>query len=147
MKPSIAVVVTLALVTPCWSQDSQKKSLPPECTKTIRVQGSFPKGPFTTLPDESYKRIPTVKYLIQEDGTVSNAAITRSSGVADVDKKILDAIAQWKYKPRPSGCGAIEIEMAVTIHRVRATSSTFVSWGTKVVAQRPRGKDHQILPE
>jgi len=117
MKANIRVaLLTLGLVASCWSQDSQKKSLPPECTKTIRIHGSFPNGPFKTLPDESYKRSPTVKYLIQEVGTVSKATITRRSGVADMDKKILDAIAKWKYKPRPSGCGVIETEMTVTIH-------------------------------
>ncbi len=90
MKPKIAVVVlTLGLATACWSQDSQKKGLPPECTKMIRVHGSFPKGPFKTLPNESYKRPPVVKYLIREDGMVSNATIARSSGLADMDKKIL----------------------------------------------------------
>ncbi len=116
MKPNIGVVLlTLSLVTTCWGQDSQKKS-PPECTKTIRVHGSFPKGPFKTVPNESYKQSPTVKYLIQEDGTVSNAFITRSSGLADMDKKILAAIAKWKYKPRPSGCGVIETEMTAIIH-------------------------------
>ena len=117
MKSHIAVVLlTLGLVTNCWGQESQKKSLPPECTKTIRVHGSFPKGPFKTVPNESYKQSPTVKYLIQEDGTVSNATITRSSGMADMDKKILDAITKWKYKPRPSGCGVIETEMTAIIH-------------------------------
>jgi TonB family protein len=117
MKPTIGVVLlTLSLVTTCWSQDSQKTSLPPECAKTIRVHGSFPKGPFRTLPDESYKRSPVVKYLIQEDGTVSNTTITRSSGVADIDMKYRDAIAKWKYKPRPSGCGVIETEMTATIY-------------------------------
>jgi TonB family protein len=88
----------------------------PECTKTIRVQGSFPNGPFKTLPNESYKRPPTLRYLIQEDGTVSDATITRGSGVADMDKKILDAIARWKYKPRPAGCGVIENETTAIIH-------------------------------
>jgi TonB family protein len=116
MKPNIgAVLLTLGLVTTCWSQDSQKKSVPPECTKTTRVHGSFPKGPFKTLPNESYKRSPVIKYEIQEDGTVSNAAITRRSGVADIDKKCLDAISHWKFKPRPAGCGVIETEMSVTI--------------------------------
>jgi TonB family protein len=89
----------------------------PECTKTIRLRGSFPNGPFKTLPNEAYKRSPTLKYLIQEDGAVSDAAITRGSGVADMDKKILDAIAQWKYEPRPAGCGVIETETTVTVHR------------------------------
>jgi TonB family protein len=117
MKPAIGVMLlTLALVTTCWSQDSQKKNPPPECTKPIPVRDSFPKGPFKILPGESYKHSPTVKFLIQEDGTISNAAITRSSGVADIDKKILDAVARWKYKPRASGCGVIENEMTVTIH-------------------------------
>ena len=117
MKPNIgAVLFTAGLVTTCWSQDSQKQSLPPECAKTIRIYGAFPKGPFKTLPNESYKQAPTVKFLIQEDGTVSNATLTRSSGMADMDKKILDAIAKWKYKPRPSGCGAIETEMTAIIH-------------------------------
>jgi TonB family protein len=88
----------------------------PECTKTIRVKGSFPNGPFKTLPGESYKGSPGLKYIIQEDGTVSDATITRSSGVSDIDKEILDAIAQWKYKSRPAGCGVIETETTVTIH-------------------------------
>jgi TonB family protein len=117
MRPNIGVMLlSLGLVTTRWSQDSPKKSLPPECTKSIPVHNSYPKGPFKTLPGESYKRPPTVKYLIQEDGTVSNPTITRSSGVADIDKKILDAVAKWKYKPRPSGCGVIEAEGTVTIH-------------------------------
>lgn len=117
MKPTIGVVLlALSLAMPSWSQDSRKKSLPPICTKTIRIHGSFPKGPFETLPGESYKRSPTVKFLIQEDGTVSNGRITQSSGVADVDKKTLDAVAKWKYKPRPSGCEVIENEMTVIIH-------------------------------
>jgi len=88
----------------------------PECAKTIRVQGSFPSGPFKTLPNESYRQSPTIKYVIQEDGTVSNATITRSSGLSDMDKKVFDAIARWKYKPRPAGCGAIESEMVAIIH-------------------------------
>jgi len=117
MKPSIGVVLlSFGLVTTCCSQDSQKKNLPPECAKTIPVRDSFPKGPFKTLSGESYKRSPTVKFLIQEDGTVSDTTIVRSSGVADIDKKILDAIAKWKYKPRPSGCGVIENEVTLTIH-------------------------------
>ena len=117
MKPTIGVaLLTLGLVTNCWSQDSQKRSLPPECTKIIRVHGSFPNGPFRTLPGESYKRSPTVKFLVQEDGTVSSVGTTRSSGVADIDKKILGVVARWRYKPRPSGCEVIENEMTVTIY-------------------------------
>jgi len=117
MGQNVAVVLlTLILATVCWSQNSPKKSVPPECAKTVRVNGSFPNGPFKKLRGESYKRAPTVKYLIQEDGTVSDAIIIRSSGLSDMDKKFVDAIAQWKYKPRPDGCGAIESQMTPTIH-------------------------------
>jgi hypothetical protein len=45
-----------------------------------------------------------------------HAIFTLSSGVADIDKKILDAVAKWKYKPRHSGCAVIENEMTATIH-------------------------------
>jgi TonB family protein len=112
MKLTIGVVLlTLALIATSWGQ-----APPSQCTKTVRIHGSFPKGPFRTLPGESYKRPPTVKFLIQDDGTVSDVSITHSSGVADIDKKILDEVAKWKYKPRPSGCKVIENEMTATIH-------------------------------
>jgi TonB family protein len=120
MKPkAVVVLLTLGLASACWPQDAEKKSVPAECTRTIRVRGSFPKGPFKFLPKESYKGSPLIKYQIQEDGTVSDATITRSSGVADIDKKVLDAVARWKYKPRPLGCGVIETEMSVTFDPVR----------------------------
>jgi TonB family protein len=118
MKPKIAfVLLALGLATASWGQDAQKRQVPPECTKIIRVHGSFPKwkGTVKFLPKESYKRPPIIKYQVQEDGTVSNVAVTRSSGVADIDKKLRDAIARWEYKPRPVGCGTIETEMVVTI--------------------------------
>jgi len=115
MKAKVAVMLfTLGLGSACRAQDAEKKSVPAECTKTIRVHGSVPKGPFKFLPQESYKGAPLIKYQIQEDGTVSNSTITRSSGVADIDKNVLDAVARWKYKPRPVGCGVIETEMSLT---------------------------------
>jgi TonB family protein len=120
MKAKVALaLLTLGLGSICSAQEAEKKSVPPECTKTIRVHGSVPKGPFRFLPKESYKGSPLIKYQIQEDGTVSNASITRSSGVADIDKKVLDAVGRWKYKPRPVGCGVIKTEMSVTFDPVR----------------------------
>jgi len=117
MKRSLAVLtLTIGLAPGSWGQDSQKTTLPPECAKTTRVHGSFPKGPFKVLPNESYKRGPVVKYLIQEDGSVSNVTLVRSSGVADIDKQTLRAVGQWKYNSRPAGCGVIETEMTATVH-------------------------------
>jgi TonB family protein len=116
MKPNFAVVLlTLGLASTCWSKIAQKKSAPPECTKIIRVHGSVPKGPFKALPGESYKQAPVIKFEIQEDGTVSNTTVTRGSGVAYIDMKILAPVSRWKFKPWPAGCGVIETEMSVDI--------------------------------
>jgi TonB family protein len=116
MKPQISVVLlTIILGCACWGQEAQKKSVPPESAKAIRVRGPIPNGPFEFLPKESYKGSPLIKFQIQEEGKVSGALISRSSGVADIDKKVLDAVARWRYKPRPAGCGAIDTEVSVTI--------------------------------
>ena len=115
MKRIPVVLLMLGLGATCWGQQAQRKDVPSECTKLIRVNGSFPKGPFKFLPKESYKGSPIIKYQIQEGGGVTDAAINRSSGVADIDKKVLDAVTHWKYKARPVGCGVIETEMSVTI--------------------------------
>ena len=112
MKLTIGIVLLIiGLVTSSWAQVP-----PPECAKTVRIHGSFPKGPFKTLPGESYKRSPTVKFLVQDDGTVSDVSIFRSSGVADIDRQVLDAVAKWTYKPRPSRCPMIENQLTVVIH-------------------------------
>lgn len=98
------------------TQATSVQAAPPGCTKVTRVHGSSPNGPFKTLPTESYKRSPSVKFLIQEDGSVTDSSIARSSGVADLDTKVLESVSQWKYKPRPTGCGVIENQMTVIIH-------------------------------
>ena len=114
MRFPIFTTVLLSILLPAGA-DPQQKVVPPECTKVTRVHGSFPKGPFKPLPTESYKNGPSVKFLIQEDGSVSDVRITRSSGVADIDKKVLESVSQWKYKARPRGCGVIENEVTVVI--------------------------------
>lgn len=109
------IIYAAVLLLPLAGTEAQQKAKPPECTKVTRVHGSFPKGPFKALPTESYRNAPSAKFLIQEDGSVSDVRITRSSGVADIDKKVLESVSQWKYKARPSGCGVIENEGTVLI--------------------------------
>ena len=117
IRPNIAVVlITFSLTPICWGQNVQQQNVLAECTKMIRVHSSFPKGPFGTFAIESYKRPPILKYKIKENGTVTDATVTRSSGVAEIDKNPIDAIRHWQYKPRPAGCGYIETQMLVLIH-------------------------------
>jgi len=89
--------------------------LPPNCAATQRIRGQFPGGPFTFLPGERYRGGPLVKFEIGEDGSVTNVRIGRSSGITDIDKETLRALAAWKYNTR-SGCPPVDIEMSVLIH-------------------------------
>jgi len=66
------------------------------------------------LPGESFRHSPVIAFEIKEDGSISNLRLVRSSGIKDLDKKTMAAVAVWKYKPRP-GCGLIESEMTVTV--------------------------------
>jgi TonB family protein len=98
----------------CSGQTAQESKVPSRCIPRVWKRKPFPKGPFNFLPNDSHKRSPIVKFQINEDGTVSNTKVTRRSGVADIDKKVAEAITGWKYAPRP-GCPVIESEMSVTI--------------------------------
>jgi TonB family protein len=72
------------------------------------------KGPFQFGPTESYNGPPVIKFLVQEDGTVSDARLVRSSGVADIDKKLLATYSGWKYKAQ-TGRPVVESEVSVII--------------------------------
>jgi TonB family protein len=61
------------------------------------------------------KQSPIIKYQVHEDGTVSNITLARGSGVADIDRRLRDAVARWEFKPRQVGCRTIETEMVWTI--------------------------------
>jgi TonB family protein len=112
--PRLIFLFTLALAPMICSQDKPKTTLPPECTKTIWARTTLPKS--LKIPhSRAYKGPPTLKFQIQEDGSITNVSIMRSSGVPDFDQQILQAFANWKYKPRPAGCGIIENTMALTI--------------------------------
>jgi TonB family protein len=73
-----------------------------------------PTAPYKVLPGESYKGSPTVKFQINEDGTVSNVKLVRSSGVKDIDRKLLKEASGWKFKAVP-GC-VIDSKATVLIH-------------------------------
>jgi TonB family protein len=109
----LVLVFALSVATACSGQNADARKST-GCVAPAREHGAIPTGPFKFLPKESYKHAPVVSFQIHEDGSVTDAKIVRSSGVRDIDKKLLEAVANWKYKPNP-GCGVVSTEMTVTI--------------------------------
>ena len=108
------VILALGVSLPVSLAQTPENQLSASCATMLRVRGRFPNGPFKFLPNEKYRGGPLVRFDVGEDGLVANVRIARSSGIADIDKKTVNAVAAWRYKPRP-GCPVIEIEMGVTI--------------------------------
>ena len=115
---NVALLFVLGISMAGGGLTAQEKKLPPGCITAS--QRGFPKepfkhleGPFKVLPGECYKGSPVLSFQINEDGSVSNVKIIRSSGVRDIDKQTVKTIRGWKYELRP-GC-ALDVEMSITI--------------------------------
>jgi TonB family protein len=93
-----------------------KKLLERVLVPRVKGLGTSPtiNGPFQLAPTESYSGPPVIKFLVQEDGTVSDVRLIRSSGVADIDKKLLKAYSGWKYRAQ-AGRPVVESEVSVII--------------------------------
>lgn len=61
------------------------------------------------------KQTPVISFEVLESGEVRNAAIHRSSGVADIDNYALAGVKGMRYNERPPGCGIIESYATVNI--------------------------------
>jgi len=102
----------LALLLAAWLLTLQG-TVPQEC---VTVAVSQPTPVFRLKEGDVYKRGPMVSFVITEEGKVESVKLIKSSGIQRLDREILKTLLKWKYKPRPAGCGIVEIEMAVTIH-------------------------------
>lgn len=119
MRDKIIVsIFVLSVAIACSGQTAHdEKKLPARCAVTQREHSPLPKPsdhPFKYKRGDVYKRPPVVKFQVNENGTVSNVKIVRSSGGGDIDRLVLDSISTWKYKTRP-GCGIVYNEMTVLI--------------------------------
>jgi hypothetical protein len=63
---------------------------------------------------EEYKHSPVVAYEVLESGEIAHPLLTRSSGVAEVDKYALKWVRELKFNNRP-GCSVVESTVDVTI--------------------------------
>jgi len=63
---------------------------------------------------ERYRHSAYVSFKVDENGSVSQPSVVRSTGVKDVDNYLLKAVKGWKYKPAP-GCGTRDAEADLTV--------------------------------
>ena len=61
-----------------------------------------------------YKQAPAVSFIIQEDGSVTDVKLIKSSGSPTVDRSIVSGTALTRYNKRP-GCGALEVKTFMNI--------------------------------
>jgi TonB family protein len=111
---SVCAALLFLFAVPCRGQTTGTEKVSSECKNRKALQHRGPSPPYKFLPGESYKRPPTVKFQVNEDGTVSNMKLIRSSGVKDIDKKLIKAASTWKFKAVP-GC-IIDSEATILIH-------------------------------
>jgi TonB family protein len=114
-RTHILLLLAASLSSTAHGQSVATPKVPKKCIPQIASHGQFPKGPFNYKANESYKRSPIVKFQINEDGSVTSVKVVRSSGVGDIDNKMVEYVAKSKYKPRPAGCGVVESKGSITI--------------------------------
>jgi len=64
---------------------------------------------------KGFKSDPTIKFVIEVDGSVSNVSLVKSSGSKAVDETLLDAVKKSSYQPLKPGCGPIDSKATITI--------------------------------
>jgi TonB family protein len=64
---------------------------------------------------KGFKRSPSIRYVVEMDGSVSNVSPVKSSGSKTVDDAMLDAVKKSSYLPLKSGCGPVDATMTFTI--------------------------------
>jgi TonB family protein len=107
-----AFLVGLPLIlTPfCWAR-AQDQRVDPKCA-TVPVRKIRPELPKDL---KGFKRGPSIRYVIEVDGTVSNVSLVKSSGSKALDDAMLDAVKKASYRPLKTGCGPVETTMTFTI--------------------------------
>ena len=64
---------------------------------------------------KGFKSSPTIGYVIEMDGSVTNVKVLKSSGSKAVDEVVLDAVKKSSFRPLKPGCGPIDSKATITI--------------------------------
>lgn len=85
------------------------------CALTLATHTWPADGSTRMRPGERYQNTPVISFEVLESGQISNAIVSRSSGVADIDNYALDGIKNMRYHDRPPGCGIIQSQATVNV--------------------------------
>ena len=90
-------------------QDTAKSAhLNPRCqAKAIRTTSPKPPNHWNAANRERYLSSPRFSVSVDEAGAVTEAKITRTSGIKEIDAWVRRSVKAWKYNPAP-GCGIRE---------------------------------------
>lgn len=94
-----------------WNlQDHSVRSLSPDGSLHMCDYKWFPRAAIRRGVNTSTE----VSFRVATDGSVKNAAITRSSGGADLDQAALNCVATWRYFPMYAGGVPVEHDEKIT---------------------------------
>jgi TonB family protein len=109
LQPLILALTLALIAVPCvkpQSQQNESKCVPVPAHK---IKYELPKDL------KGYKSSPTISYVIEMDGSVTNVKIVKSSGSKAVDEVVLDAVKKSSYRPLKLGCGPIDSRATIII--------------------------------
>jgi TonB family protein len=96
---------------PLCGAQQQNQQANPKCV-TVPVRKIKPELPKDL---KGFKSGPSIRYLIEMDGSVSNVSLVKGSGSKAVDEAMLDAVKKSSYRPLKTGCGPVDATMTFTI--------------------------------
>ena len=106
----LILALTLALIAvPCVKPQSQQNESKCVAVPAHKIKYELPKDL------KGSKSAPTIGYVIEMDGSVTNVKVLKSSGSKAVDEVVLNAVKKSSYRPLKLGCGPIDSKATITI--------------------------------
>jgi len=115
MNMKILVILLIGILSAGAQQPKDS-----HCSRVEKISGTLPMGPFDVKKGEIY-RSPVVSFTVSADGSVSQIRLIRSSGIRDLDVRLLREFKKWIYSTRPD-CAPIKVQMKMTIDWVNPRS-------------------------
>ena len=119
LRLKVAALAMLLLTLPGFAgsekkaQSKQNKEFVKRCSP--KLQGKWHSIDLKHFPlNDGYKQPPVVSFIIQEDGSVTDVRLVKSSGSPTVDNEIVKETGLNRYDKR-LGCGPIEVKMSMNI--------------------------------